>query len=56
MYHSHLGKDAVKSLYRNDVEFAAQEYVLQGLESKRNLSGDYFLLVFHFHSHGSFSY
>lgn len=43
MYHSHLGKDAVKSLYRNDVEFAAQEYVLQGLEAKRNLSGDYFL-------------
>lgn len=43
MYHTHLGKEAIGSLYLHDVETRAQEYVLQSLESKKNKSEDYFL-------------
>lgn len=45
MYHSHLGKDIVRTQYRTDVETKAHEYVLTGLEAKTNTSGEYFLSV-----------
>lgn len=48
MYHAHLGKEVVRSAYRTEIESQAHDWTLQCIEAGRNVSGDYFLLVFPF--------
>lgn len=43
MYHSHLGKDIVRTQYRTEMEFQAHDWTLQCIEAGKNVSGDYFL-------------
>lgn len=41
LFHAHIGKEAVQSLYRPNIELLAQKYVLRALESDINVSTDY---------------